>query len=290
MFVFVGLGVVFAAVIGGFLWAGGKFTIIAEAAPHELLTIFGAGIGAMIAGNSITTVKAVAAGLGRAIKGEKWGKDDYRDLLSMMFIMVKTMRSKGVVALEAHIERPEESKLFGNYPKIAADHHVIDFLCDYLRLMTMNFEDAHQMADAMEQDMEKHHEEEHQAAHALQNLSDGLPAIGIVAAVLGIITTMGSIDQPVAILGGLIGSALTGTFLGVLLAYCIVAPFGNRLNQIIAGEGKFFGIIRTVMVAHLQGMPPQVSIELGRRAVPTLYSFSFSEMEEAINELPTDLI
>lgn len=290
MFIFVGLAVVFAAIAGGFLLGGGRFEILGHAAPHELLTIIGAGIGAVVVGNSGTVLKKIAQSFGRVVRGERWNKQDYNDLLCLMYLLIKTIRAKGVVAIESHIENPEESRLFNNYPRIAADHHIVEFICDYLRMMTMNFEDAYQMADAMEADLEKFHEEDNAAQHALQGLSEGLPAIGIVAAVLGIITTMGSIDQPVAILGGLIGSALVGTFLGVLFAYCIVGPIASRLKQIVEGEGRFIGLIRTVLVAHLQGQAPQVAVEIGRRAAPTQYAPTFNELEDSVNGLPTDLM
>ncbi len=290
MFIFVGLALVFAAIAGGFLMGGGRFEILGHAAPHEMVTIIGAGIGAVVIGNSGAVLKRIVQSFGRVVRGERWDKQDYNDLLCLMYMLVKTIRAKGVVAIESHIEHPEDSRLFNNYPRIAEDHHIIEFICDYLRMMTMNFEDAYQMADAMENDLDKIHAEDHAAHHALQSLSEGLPAIGIVAAVLGIITTMGSIDQPVAILGGLIGSALVGTFLGVLLAYCIIAPIASRLNQIIEGEGRFISLVRTVLVSHLQGQAPQVAIEIGRRAAPTLYAPSFNELEDAVNALPADLM
>ena len=290
MFVFVGLAVVLIAVAGGFIIGGGRFEILGHAAPHEMLTIIGAGAGALIVGNSATVLKKIIQSFGRVVKGERWNKQDYNDLLCLMYLLIKTIRSKGVVAVEGHIENPQDSRLFNNFPRIAADHHIIEFICDYMRMMTMNFEDAYQMADAMENDLEKIHAEDHAAQHALQTLADGLPAIGIVAAVLGIITTMGSIDQPVAILGGLIGSALVGTFLGVLLAYCIIGPIASRLNQIIEGEGRFIALVRTVLVSHLQGQAPQVAVEIGRRAAPTQFAPSFIELEDSVNALPSDLM
>jgi chemotaxis protein MotA len=263
--------------------------ILLHALPKEMGMIMGGAIGAFVVANSTTILKQAGAGMGRTLKGEKWKKEDYSDLLCLMFLLIKTIRSKGVVAIEPHIENPHESAIFNLFPKISGDHHVVEFICDYLRMMTMNFEDPNQMADAMEADIEKHHQEEHNAQHALQSMADGLPAIGIVAAVLGVIKTMGSIDQPVEVLGGMIGGALVGTFLGVLLAYCVVGPMAARLNQIIEADGKFYQLIKLIIVNHLQGLAPQVAIEIGRRNTPSLFAPSFQEFEAKLNELPTNL-
>lgn len=290
MFIIVGLLIVLGCVFGSFIMAGGKMDIVLHALPHEMMAIAGAALGAFIVSNSTTVLKRAGKGFGRAFKGERWKKDDYKDLLCLLFLLVKTIRSKGVVAIEPHIERPEESRIFQQFPKISADHHMVDFICDYLRMMTMNFEDPHQVEDAMDKDLEKHHQEEHEAQHALQIMADGLPAIGIVAAVLGVIKTMGSIDQPTEVLGAMIGGALVGTFLGVLLSYCVVGPIAARLSQVIEDEGKFMGLAKTVIVAHLQGLAPQVAVEIGRRNMPSVHAPSFIELEEAINELPGDLI
>lgn len=289
MFIIIGLVVVFACVFGSFVIAGGKFDIIAHAAPHELMAIGGGAIGAFIVANSTSILKKAGKGLGRAFKGEKWKKDDYKDLLCLLFLLVKTVRTKGIVAIESHIERPEESKIFQQFPRLLEDHHLIEFICDYLRMMTMNFEDPHQVEDAMDKDLEKHHEEEHQAQHALQMMADGLPAIGIVAAVLGVVKTMGSIDQPTEVLGAMIGGALVGTFLGVLMSYCIVGPIAQRLGQVLEAEGKFLSLAKIVIVAHLQGLAPQVAVEIGRRNTPSELAPSFNELEEALGELPNNL-
>lgn len=289
MFIIIGLVVVFACVFGSFILAGGKFEIIVHAAPHELMAVGGGALGAFIVANSTTVLKKAGKGIGRAFKGEKWKKDDYKDLLCLLFLLIKTVRTKGIVALESHIEHPEESKIFQQFPRLLEDHHLIGFICDYLRMMTMNFEDPHQVEDAMEKDLEKHHEEEHAAQHALQVMADGLPAIGIVAAVLGVVKTMGSIDQPTEILGAMIGGALVGTFMGVLLSYCIVGPIAERLRQVLEAEGKFMNLAKIVIVAHLQGLAPQVAVEIGRRNTPSDLAPTFNEMEEALGELPNNL-
>src|SRR6201985_3628093 len=236
MFQLVGIGVLFGAVFGSYLMSGGKLPVIIEAAPHELMAILGAAIAAFLIGNSMTTVKAPAGAFGKIFKGPKWGTKDYRDLLSLLYLLTKTMKSKGVIALESHIEKPHDSNIFNRFPKIAHDHFAVDFICDTLRMMTMNLEDPHQVEDAMEKQLEKHHHEALAPGHALQNLADALPALGIVAAVLGVIKTMGSITEPPAVLGRMIGSALVGTFLGVFLSYGIVGPLGARPGGIVEGE------------------------------------------------------
>lgn len=289
MFLIIGLVVVLVMVFGGFALAGGKFGIIVKALPFELMIIFGGSIGAFISGNSTGVIKGALGGIGKVMKGPHWKADDYRDLLCLMFLLCKTIRTKGVVAIEAHIENPEESKIFQQFPRIVEDHHVVEFICDYIRMLTMNFDDPNQMEDAMNADIEKHHAEEHEPQHALQTMADGLPAIGIVAAVLGIIKTMAAIAEPVEVLGGMVGSALVGTFLGIFLSYLMVAPIAGRLNQILNEDGQFFNIIKIVLVSQLQGNPPQISVELGRRNVPSHLMPTFVELEEAIAELPPDI-
>lgn len=289
MFLIISLIVVLVMVFGGFALSGGSFEIILYALPYELMIIFGGSIGAFIGANSTGVMGGALGGIGKVMKGPKWKADDYRDLLCLMFLLIKTIRSKGVVAIEAHVENPEESKIFQQFPRIMEDHHVVEFICDYIRMLTMNFDDPNQMEDAMTADLEKHHAEEHEPQHALQVMADGLPAIGIVAAVLGIVKTMGAIAEPVEVLGGMVGGALVGTFLGIFLSYLMVAPIAGRLNQILQEEGRFFEIIKIVLVSHLQGNAPQISVELGRRNVPGPLMPTFLELEEAIAELPPDI-
>jgi chemotaxis protein MotA len=285
MFQIIGIVVVFAMVFGGFMLAGGHFDTIIKAAPFEMMMIGGAAIGAFLIGNSFKTVMAAGAGLGKMMAGPKWKTKDYTDLLALLFILTKTMKTKGVVAVEAHIEKPNESSIFQNYPKILKDHFATDLICDTLRMMTMNLEDPHQVEEIIDKQIEKHHHEAHGAAHALQNMADALPALGIVAAVLGIIKTMGAIDQPPAYLGKLIGSALVGTFLGVFLAYGFVGPFAARLGQVIDEEGAFYKIIKDVLVAHLHGNAAQVSVEIGRGQIPSANQPTFGELEEALGAI-----
>jgi len=289
MFLIIGLIVVLVMVFGGFWLAGGSFGIILKALPYELMIIFGGSLGAFISANSTGVMGGALKGLGKVMKGPKWQADDYRDILCLMFLLIKTIRSKGVVAIEAHVENPEESKIFQQFPRIVEDHHVIEFVCDYIRMLTMNFDDPNQMEDAMNADLDRHHKEEHEPQHALQTMADGLPAVGIVAAVLGIVKTMGAIAEPVEVLGGMVGGALVGTFLGIFLSYLMVAPIAGRLDQIMTEEARFFEIIKVVLVSHLQGNAPQISVELGRRNVPGPLMPTFLELEEAIAELPPDI-
>lgn len=289
MFTIIGFVVVMVMVFGGYILAGGKIDIIIHALPHELMVIFGGALGAFVIANSTSVMKKALGGIGRAFKGPKWKRQDYVDLLSLMYVLIKTMRTKGVVALEQHIEHPEESKIFNNYPRLSGDHHVVAFITDYLRMMTMNFEDPHQMEEAMDKDLERHHAEEHEPQHSLQAMADGLPAIGIVAAVLGIIKTMASINEPVEILGRMVGGALVGTFLGIFLSYLMVAPLAGRFNQVLAEEHQLFYIIKTILVSHLQGNAPQISVEIGRRNIPAHLQPNFNEVEESLAEIPPDL-
>jgi len=288
MFQIIGIVLLFGLVFGSYVISGGKFGVILHALPHEMMAIGGAGVAAFMISNSIPTIKSSLGGLGKAFAGPKWKKGDYKDLLSLLFQLTKTMKSKGVIALESHIEKPAESTIFQKYPKILKDHFATDFICDTLRMMTMNLEDPHQIEDAMEKQLEKHHHEALMAPHALQNLADALPALGIVAAVLGVIKTMGSITEPPEVLGGMIGGALVGTFLGVFLAYGLVGPIAARLKSIVDEECAFYKIIQSVLVAHLHGNAAQISVEIGRGDIPSTAQPSFLEMEEHLSAAPAD--
>jgi chemotaxis protein MotA len=283
-----GIVVLFACVFGGYLMTGGSLGVVFEALPHEMLTIFGAAIAAMLIAGSMYSLKKIMGSLGKVISGPAWKPSDYRDLLCLLFLLTKTMKSKGLIALEAHIEKPEESSIFKRYPKIMKDHFALDFICDTLRMMTMSLEDPHQVETAMEKQLEKHHHEALVGANALQSMADGLPALGIVAAVLGVIKTMGAISEPPEVLGGMIGSALVGTFMGVFLAYGIVGPMGARLKAIVDEEAQFYRVIQDVLVAHLHGNAAQVSVEIGRGSVPSEAQPSFQELEESLNTIPPD--
>jgi chemotaxis protein MotA len=288
MFQIIGIVLLFGLVFGSFIISGGNMGVILHAAPHELMAILGAAVAAFLISNSMTTIKATGGGFAKVFKGPMWKAADYRDLLSLLFLLTKTMKSKGVIALESHIEKPQESTIFSRFPKIARDHFAVDFICDTLRMMTMNLEDPHQVEDAMEKQLEKHHHEALAPSHAMQNMADALPALGIVAAVLGVIKTMGAITEPPEVLGEMIGGALVGTFLGVFLAYGMVGPFATRMKDVVEEESAFYRIIQSVLVAHLHGNAAQISVEIGRGAVPTPAQPSFMELEESLNNIPAE--
>lgn len=281
----IGIVIVFVMVFGGYVAAGGKFAVIIHALPFELTMIMGASIGAFLISNKGDVAKGSLKDLGKCFKGSKWTKNDYKDLLSLLFLLTKTIKSKGLLAIEPHIENPAESSIFNQFPKILADHFATDFICDTLRMITMSLEDPYQIEDAMQRLLDKHHHEILAPGDALQNMADGLPAIGIVAAVLGVIKTMSSIDKPPTILGQMIGGALVGTFLGVFIAYCFVGPIATKIKAFHNQDGQFYMIIRDVIVSHLKGNAPQVSVEIGRGNVPTKYQPSFFELEQHMSEL-----
>lgn len=285
MAVIVGIVVVLVMVFGSFIMAGGKVAIILHALPHELMTIGGAAVGAFITGNNSYVIKKTLKDFKKIFKGSKWSKQDYQDVLTLWFEIAKFIRTKGLLGIEAHIEKPEESAIFTKYPKILSDHFAIEFLCDTLRLMSMNRDDPHQVEDSMEKLLEKHHHEAVRPAGALQTIADALPALGIVAAVLGVIKTMASITEPPEILGAMIGGALVGTFLGVFLSYGIAGPMAARLLQTYEEEAQFYYILRDAIVAHLYGHAPQVSVEIGRGNVPTHLQPSFQELEAALSNV-----
>jgi chemotaxis protein MotA len=272
-------------VFGGYMIAGGKFGIILAALPFEMMMIGGAAIGAFLMSNSMHDVKHTAGGFGKILKGAKYHKSDYVEMLSLLYWFVRLAQTKGAMALEAHIEKPAESPAFQKFPKIAADHHAVALICDYLRMVGMNADDPHQIEDVMARELKKIKEEEMHPSHAMQSLADALPALGIVAAVLGVIKTMASIDQPPAVLGKMIGGALVGTFLGVLLAYGLMGPLASRLKGVVEEESKYMEVIRAVLVAHLHGNAPQVAVETGRKMAPTHHMPSFQELEEALQNL-----
>ena len=286
MLALIAIVVIFGCVFGSYILGHGKMEIILEAAPHELMAILGAAIGAFMIANKGNVIKTTLKDLKKVFAGPKWKKQDYQDLLCLLFVLLKLVRTKGMIALEQHIEKPDDSPIFSQYPKICHDHFAIDFICDTLRMMTMNFEDPHQLEDMMEKALDKHHHEAIAPQGAIQSMADGVPALGIVAAVLGVIKTMASIAEPVEVLGGMIGGALVGTFLGVFMAYGFFGPMASKLGQVYEQDHNFYMIIKAVLVAHLQGNAPQVSIEIGRSNVPTIYQPSFATLEPILSELP----
>ena len=283
----VGIVVVFVTVFGGYLLAGGKMAIILKALPFEMLMILGAAIGAFAISNDKGTIKTTIRDMGKVFKGPKWVADDYRDLLCLLFELIRVARNNAV-ALESHIEAPESSDIFGKYPKILADEEAVALICDTLRSASMNYDDPHQVEEVLEKRIEATLHHKLHSSHALQTVADGLPALGIVAAVLGVIKTMASIDQPPEVLGKLIGGALVGTFLGVFLAYGFVGPFSNKVKSVVEDDAHFHQLIREVLVANLHAHAPNICIEVGRQNTPSHYRPSFSTMEDALKATKQD--
>lgn len=284
MLLMIGFVVVLACVFGSFVASGGMIGPLLMSMPFELLTILGAAIGTFLMANSVAEVKHLPSALKAATKGPRFARQDYIDLLGLLFQIVRLAHSKGVMALENHIEEPATSSIFGTFPKIRDDAQTCSFICDYMRLVSMNADDPFQLDEVMSRELKKNLQEEMHLPHALQTLSDALPALGIVAAVLGVIKTMASISKPPIVLGEMIAGALVGTFLGVLLAYGIVAPLAARLSSVIGQDAAYHNLIRSIVVAHLQGNAPQISVEIGRKEIPTAFMPSFQEVETALNK------
>jgi chemotaxis protein MotA len=277
----VGVIVIFVMVFGGFLLSGGHLEIILEAMPHEMIVIGGAALGAFVISNDMNSIKHTVKDLGKVFKGPKWKPADYRDLLCLLFELIRIAR-QNAVALEEHIENPRASPVFQRYPRVVGDAEAVDLICDTLRSAAMNYDDPHQVEEVLEKRMEANHDHAIHSSHALQSMADGLPALGIVAAVLGVIKTMGSIDQPPEILGKLIGGALVGTFMGVFLAYGFVGPFASRLKTVIEEDRHFYQLIREVLVANLHSHATNICIEVGRQNTPSHIRPSFGELEDAL--------
>jgi chemotaxis protein MotA len=285
MLVIGGLFFLLVCVFGSYMASGGSMAPLMEALPFELVTIGGAAIGTFVMANSMYDVKHTLGGLKKLLKGSSYSKADYIDLLCLLFYFARLANTKGAMALEPHIERPTESAVFKKFPKILGNAHACPMICDYLRMVGMNADDPHQIEDVMGRELRKMLYEELHPAHALQTVADALPALGIVAAVLGVVKTMSHIDQPPAILGAMIGGALVGTFLGVLLAYGVAGPCASRMKNLVEEESKYFEVIRAVLVTHLHGNAPQVSVETGRKMAPMQFMPTFFEVEAAIQNL-----
>ena len=281
MFPIIGAVIVVGSVLGGYM-PHGDIRILYQ--PLEVLIICGAALGAFVISNPKTVIFGVFKSTGRVLKGSPHNKAAYLKPLTLLYSIFRLAKSKGMLALEAHVENPAESALFSAYPNFMKNHHALEFICDYLRLMTMGTENAHEFEALIDEDIETHHEEAAELGAAVTRVGDALPAFGIVAAVLGVIVTMGSITEPPEILGGLIGGALVGTFLGVLLAYGFVAPVGTALTVVADGESKYYHCIKAGLMAHLQGYPPAVSVEFARKILFSHERPSFTELEQAVDE------
>ncbi|WP_372837538.1 flagellar motor stator protein MotA [Phaeovulum sp.] len=283
----IGIIVIFVMVFGGFKLAGGHLEIILEAVPHEMITIGGAAVGAFIISNDFPTIKHTLKDVAKVFKGATWKPADFRDLLCLLFELIRLAR-QNPVAIEEHIESPESSSIFGKYPKILKDHAAIELICDTLRSASMNYDDPHQVEEVLEKQLDANLQHALHGSHALQSMADALPALGIVAAVLGVIKTMGSIDQPPEILGEMIGGALVGTFLGVFMAYGFAGPFAQKVKAVVEEDSHFYKLIREVLVANLHNHATNICIEVGRQNTPHHIRPSFSELEEAIKAIKQD--
>ena len=284
MFVIVGWLLAMVCIFGVYIFHGGNIAVVLHALPFEMITIFGSAIGAFLANNQMKVIKATLKGLGQCFKGSKFSKARYMELLALMFDILQKARKEGLMSIEKDVEDPHNSPLFQKYPVVGADHHVCEFITDYLRMMVSGNLNAHEIESLMDSEIETHHNEEHSAVSAIARLAGALPAFGIVAAVLGVVNTMGSVGQAPAILGGMIASALVGTFLGILLAYGFVEPLGGLLEQKVEDAGKEFQCIKTTLLASMQGYAPQVAIEFGRKVLFSGDRPSFSELEQHVKK------
>lgn len=284
MFGYAGIAVVVVMVFGGYALSGGRIGIILAAMPLEGLIIGGAAVGAFLIANDRSVIRQTLRDLRKVFSGAHWEPDDYRDLLCLLFELIRLAR-QNPVALEEHVESPATSSIFAAYPRITLDRAAVELICDTLRAASMNYDDPHQVEDMLDKRTQAQLGHALHSSHALQVMADGLPALGIVAAVLGVIKTMASIDQPPEILGHMIGGALVGTFLGVFLAYGLVGPFASRLRAVVEEDSYFYQLIREVLIANLHRHPANICIEVGRQNTPHRLRPNFSALEEALYAL-----
>jgi chemotaxis protein MotA len=279
MFVIIGWVVVLGCVFGTFILHGGNMGPIMKALPWEMAMIGGATLGAFLVNNQMTVIKATIGGALSCFKGGKHTKQRYMELLALLYDILQKARKEGLMSIEKDVEDPASSPLFQKYPAVGNDHHVTEFVTDYLRMMVSGNLNAHEIESLMDSEIETHHHEALAPVHAIQRVAGALPAFGIVAAVLGVIKTMGSVGQPPAVLGAMIGSALVGTFLGILLAYAFAEPMAGLLEQKVEESGKELQCIKTTLLASMQGYAPQVAIEFGRKVLLSTVRPTFSELE-----------
>ena len=284
MGVIVGTLIVIGCTIGGYAALGGKLGVLWQ--PFEVVIIVGSAIGAYVIGNPGSVLRKTAGAFKASLKGSQYSKDSYLELLGLLYQVFKLAKTKGNLALEQHVENPEQSSLFQQFPNFAANHHAVQFLCDYLRMLTIGADNPHELEALMDEELETHHHEHNQVAGALQTMADGMPALGIVAAVLGVIKTMGSISEPPEILGKLIGGALVGTFLGVWVSYGFLAPIATKAQATFDAEAKYLQCIKAGILAHMNGCAPAMSVEFARKALLSHERPTFYEVEEAVEALP----
>jgi chemotaxis protein MotA len=279
MFVIIGWLLALGCIFGVFIAHGGNIGVVLHALPFEMITIGGAALGAFIANNQMKVLKATVKGLLSCFKGSKYSKARYMELMALMYDILQKARKEGLMSIEKEVEDPHNSPIFQKYAVVGNDHHVVEFITDYLRMMVSGNLNAHEIESLMDSEIDTHHAEAHAPAAAVTRLAGGLPAFGIVAAVLGVVNTMGSVGQPPAVLGGMIGSALVGTFLGILLAYGIVEPLAGLMEQKIDEGSKELQCIKTTLLASMQGYAPQVAVEFGRKVLYSTERPTFSELE-----------
>ncbi len=279
MFVIIGWVVVMGCVFGVFIAHGGNMGPILKALPWEMAMIGGATLGAFLVNNQMTVIKATISGALSCFKGGKYTKARYMELLALLYDSLQKARKEGLMSIEKDVEDPHSSPLFQKYPAVGNDHHVTEFITDYLRMMVSGNLNAHEIESLMDSEIETHHHEAHAPVAAIQRVAGALPAFGIVAAVVCVIKTMGSVGQPPAVLGAMIGSALVGTFLGILLAYAFAEPLAGLLEQKVEESGKELQCIKTTLLASMQGYAPQVAIEFGRKVLLSTVRPTFAELE-----------
>jgi chemotaxis protein MotA len=284
MRVIIGVVVIFASVIGGYVAMGGHLEVLMQ--PFEAVIILGAAFGAYIIGNTGPVLKQTGSIFGILFRGPRYTKDAYVELLGLQYTLFKLVQAKGVLALEQHIENPEESSIFQRFPMFMKNHHAVTFMCDYLRMVTLGTNVVHEMESLMDEELETHHQENERLVGAVQALADGTPALGIVAAVLGVIKTMGAISEPPEVLGHMIGGALVGTFLGVFVAYGFFGPMAQSLRNIFEAEAKYFLSMKVGLLAHMSGYAPSIAIEFARKALMSEVRPTFAEIDEATANLP----
>lgn len=291
---FAGLLLVFVSTFGGLLVAMhfdmNKFMhlmmLVLGAMPGEMIIIMGCAISAFIIANSTETIKLTMSYFSALAKPSAHSKADYIELMCALFSVFKLARTKGWLALESHIEKPEESALFAQFPSFQHDHHALAFVCDYLRIISLGKENAFELEALMDMEIETIEKHETHPGHAVQHMADGIPALGIVAAVLGVIKTMSSISEPPEVLGGMIGGALVGTFLGVWLSYAFVSPIAGAMTAKAESKVLYYKAIKVCIIAFLNGSAPQVAVEFARKFLPHEVQPGFLELEEKLNELP----
>jgi len=279
MFILAGYLVVIGCVLGGYAMAGGHFGVIMHAAPLEMFIIGGAALGAFLVGNSSKTIKATLKFAPSLLKGSKHTKARYMELMALLYDVLTRARKEGLMAIEADVEKPQDSAMFKKYPLILADHHLMEFITDYLRMMVSGNLNAHELENLMDNEIETHHHEAMVPAGAIQSVGDGLPAFGIVAAVLGVVKTMASVGAAPAVLGQMIAGALVGTFLGILLAYGFVSPLAQLAGQKVDESSKELQCVKATLLASVQGYAPAVALEFGRKVLYSTERPTFVEME-----------